>query len=1749
MDPLAALREKAFGTTSDGVVSSGSDPLEELKKKAGLSYQQATTTTPEPIKKKTAVGQFLSGVKTALTRDVAANFKTVLPTLDRTLYNSIVNMRGEGYIPREQALTYYQDKQKKVDEYKQKTEDKLKAKLGEDYNSLSMQMGRGLGQGITQIATGFIPVVGPGLSVALNSAQIGASAQNDYRDAYEGTIAKGGSKQEATKNARIVGTVSGVVNSAEMLVPGKILFAEKLMGKGFYNGLKQFAKTAATETLTEGLQDTAVSFAEQQTYDETANPIKDGLTSMLVSLPSSLLFGGVDVVSNKVSQAKLQETAKAMVVDQIKKGVAPDIAVDNAVNIISTMSDFSENDIFQNVGRDILEQSKDASELFQMEMDRQIADPSYVPDKSKMEFAKEIIRAKNIYEMNNAKEIGNIQREDGSTIRIDVVPFSDDQYVAKITTISPDGIETVNEIDEIFKNEEDAMAIAREQLTPQDIEVGTGPLFRMREPVDNSVEMVDTTISDTGTLKPEQVDKTINKQYDTTRISKRTKDTVGGIQNASDRATQYMGRLLRMEQVQDSTRTDTGGGDTDYQNGVRIKKKEFSDGKLVPISNMSIVALVDMGMREDTADVIVNFSKQKNNPVQAIYALEFDEDFAASFDTNQITINTRYISSITPNEMKHEYSHAWFKSQTREFKQDFINNLKQDKELIYEAWSNTTSPYNDYAKQQFELFKKLFISLGYTEDLAKKIVTDSGLKSSYETVNEFIDDSFNIMSYTESMNSVLLKDGKGKFFFREYNSIAINEHIAVIAEFSEELESDNEIINNFIEMSDNGTYDFGTALQDKGPVYLRKSDIPTVEMQMEYNKTFAIDEDALTNRINEGKKYISILNEQIREHPGKQIAKFVSRKEGEFIDKQFQVIPSPKNKTEELRNERARKLTRKVESLINNYGIDGEYKGSYVVQDVAQMMYDDYIALVKKKQTFLEDLRDDKKKFKEQTAAEKGLIKTLAESAVTALKRSLIPPSERKVWMEKASEIGTDQKKFDAYVKDITERTAEIEMEQNVRLDAIYKRQEISKLRAYNNISPKMISDIKKTLGLTETVNKLSLPQLRAMTDEINKRIDFIERNGYNVNMSAQRKPTKDELTQIGKDSYKLQKQIKPKIVSFFDSIGGYIKKKLTPVSERIKKIAPDIAAKYSKMQRDIQIDINKYGATVDKYFKEYEKLTGEDQEILKSYLLNKDYKSATELFQEKGLDVTALDDIRTMLKEIYEMLRAAGVDINELNGHFPRFLTRKGMGTMKEMQSAVDNAIKAMESSLGRDLSINEKSDLRASLLVKSSYGMQGLITLSDGRYGQSRNMEYINHPEILKLYENTVTSLNSYLAGAINLYHQRAFLGKIDPEFLSEDNKGKTLDEQFAKLKLDISKYPDITTADLEELNSLLYELLKPVEYSAVRDTLTNLAYNVGLGQLTASVTQMSELLPASMMFGLPKNFNISVDQVGISDQYQIDVEKSSKLGRIIMKPMTFGDKNVSAKYLVNAIANHINKIVNGKVSDIDLQNLRKNIEYIYGAENVESVIDTIKGYDFEKATSLPPELGMMIYLYSSVLRVVNRGDKIEWFLKYPIMGVFKNFGMKTLHAIFTSGNNLMKEGLKRGDYSLVARGAARKSGLLGGLIAAQVGAAMLKDLIKGNTDNLEDDEWILNYILDAFAKILFLSMYQIQNVKRIGGPGTILTDIVLPAPASLPAGLIDSLYRDIDDSTLFDLEETKTLKRIPLVGDIIDIAFQRD
>lgn len=1740
--PFEQLQNDTIGTSD--ISSSARSAFDDL-----ASGASDTSIYEQPTKKKTAVGQFLSGVGTALTRDVAANFKTVLPTLDRTLYNSIVNMRGEGYIPREQALTYYQDKQKKVDEYKQKTEDKLKAKLGEDYNSLSMQWGRTLGQGVTQIGSYYVPVVGPGLAVTLNSAQIGASAQNDYRDAYEGTIAKGGSKQEATKNARIVGTVSGVVNSAEALVPGKIMFAEKLMGKGFYNGLKQFAKTAVIETLTEGLQDTTVSLAKQQTYDENANPIKDGLTSMLISLPSSLLFGGVDVVSNKVSQAKLQETARAMVVDQIKKGVAPDIAVDNAVNIISTMSDFSEGDIFQNVGRDILEQSKDASELFQMEMDRQIADPTYVPDKSKMEFAKEIIRAKNIYDMSNAQEIGVTTREDGSTVKMEVIPYADNMIKVKATITMPDGTEQVHEVEKVASSMDEAYNEAKSLLSDQEIEVGTGPLFRMREPIDNNQEMVDTTISDTGTSKPEQVDKTINKQYDTRTISKRTEDTVGGIQNASDRATQYMGRLLRMEQIQDSTRTDTGGENQYNKDGVRIKVKElvemYRSGKSIPITNYSIGALVDIGMREDTADVIISFSKQKNNPIQKIEIVNSNNGFVAFFNgKNSLIINERIIGSMTPNEMKHEYSHAWFNSQTREFKQEFVNQLKLDKELIYEAWSNTTSPYNDYAKQQFELLEEKLIDVGYTKQQSGKILNDSGLKSSYETVNEFIDDSFNIMSYIENINSVLVSDGKGRFFFREYNSVAINEHIAVIAEFSEELESDNEIINNFIEMSDNGTYDFGTALQDKGPSYLRQKEIPLGQLVEEYNKNFATDADSLEERIEHGKEYISILNEQIRMHPGKELVRLISRKEGQFIEDQFAFYDNPKNATQKLHNERAKKLGSKVASIIEEYGIDGEYNGKFAMADVAQTVYNEYAQLLKNKQNFLESLRDDKKKFKEQTAAQKGITKTLAENAMSALKRSLIAPKDRKKWMVKAAEIGTDQVKWKEYIDDITRETEQIMIEQAIKLEKAAQVREISALRQINDMSPVMIASVKKKLGIEGPINKLSLRNLLDMRAEIEKRVEFLERNGYNI-ATSMRTPSLEEGEYIAKKAEELEKTTAGRVAK---KVGGFISrtaKKIPGMRERLKSISGELEALVASRDFEIGYRYEEEFAPVIKRFAEVAgKLKGVEKINFKLQLLNSRYDNAAEILKRNGLDTSSLNEIQTLLKQLYEELRAVGVDIRELQGYFPRFLTEEGMRDARAITMMTDEAIKQYELTHGESPDSEQVSKIFGDTL--RGININGKVLLEEGRFGQRRTLDKINNADQLNLFVEPENGIDFYVKAALDVIQTRRMFNKFDSSFISKV-QDESYDNGIKMFVEDAVNRGWVKPNDLREAQEIMQTVLAKDRKNEFVDGLIQSTYIMGLGKLTAFVPQAFETIMYLGMEGLPKNMNLLPSDIGIGSSFDVDTTVKNKIIKWIMKPLEFGDVNVAGRYGVNAITYNIVKDLNADKNSDRFKDRYEQMKYIFG-KNTDVVIDKIKDYDFK--SKLPKELARVAYSGMSNYRVLSKFDKSELFVGNgyaKMFGVFRNFTIKMLSNTLYMNNKKIAKEWESGNKLKAMKLFSNKLKFISYLMIAGFSQQVIRDMIKGSFD-YDDEDWALNYALDSFFKIFMLSRYGFENLDRLGGPGSMAADIFAPAPASIAFDTVDSIYKDITDEYLFDLEETKSLTRIPIIGEIIKSTAQR-
>jgi hypothetical protein len=216
---------------------------------------------------------------------------------------------------------------------------------------------------------------------------------------------------------------------------------------------------------------------------------------------------------------------------------------------------------------------------------------------------------------------------------------------------------------------------------------------------------------------------------------------------------------------------------------------------------------------------------------------------------------------------------------------------------------------------------------------------------------------------------------------------------------------------------------------------------------------------------------------------------------------------------------------------------------------------------------------------------------------------------------------------------------------------------------------------------------------------------------------------------------------------------------------------------------------------------------------------------------------------------------------------------------------------------------------------------------------------------------------------------------------------------------------------------------------------------------------------------------------------------------------------------------------------------------IKAIYGDKAGEA-ITAIKNYEQNGGTP-PDQLLRVIYSGMGRIRVLGRVDKSLTFAKNPALGVFRNFSTKMITAIFHRGFGGMIKGYRTGDTEMLKNSSVFTMKLIVSLMVAGASQQMIKDLIRGSFD---DDEWEKKYVLDAFWNIFFLSNYTVDMFK--GGSitmGTIGT--IFPVPWTILPSFAETFVRDIDADRLFDLEEGRTLRRIPIIGDIVRSTFQRE
>lgn len=234
----------------------------------------------------------------------------------------------------------------------------LTDKVGEkDINSFWTQSGLGLGQGIGQLATSYI---NPAVGVATISAQSIASGKDAGDLAYNTTIENGGTDEEARKNQNINGWITGAVNMLDVIVPTKTggmlknallkpveEVTEKAVKKGLLNDIWRISKTGITESLTEGAQDFTSGATAYMTYDKGRQPLGEAWNSILVSLPTSLLFGGVEHASNQLSRNRIEKAKEEMVSKGLEAGMDEKTAK-TAVDLIFINAKIGGQDTYKN---------------------------------------------------------------------------------------------------------------------------------------------------------------------------------------------------------------------------------------------------------------------------------------------------------------------------------------------------------------------------------------------------------------------------------------------------------------------------------------------------------------------------------------------------------------------------------------------------------------------------------------------------------------------------------------------------------------------------------------------------------------------------------------------------------------------------------------------------------------------------------------------------------------------------------------------------------------------------------------------------------------------------------------------------------------------------------------------------------------------------------------------------------------------------------------------------------------------------------------------------------------------------------------------------------------------------------------------------------------------------------------------------------------------------------------------------------
>jgi GNAT superfamily N-acetyltransferase len=658
--------------------------------------------------------------------------------------------------------------------------------------------------------------------------------------------------------------------------------------------------------------------------------------------------------------------------------------------------------------------------------------------------------------------------------------------------------------------------------------------------------------------------------------------------------------------------------------------------------------------------------------------------------------------------------------------------------------------------------------------------------------------------------------------------------------------------------------------------------------------------------------------------------------------------------------------------------------------------------------------------------------------------------------------------------------------------------------------------------------------------------------------------------------------------------------KSLTPISTRLKKIDNELAMKMRELDFKIALKIN--SALQEAYPIMKTKMSSEDKVAWDWARKNSDEGKINQLVEKYGFQEN-YNNLRNVLNQIRQDAIDVGYDVGFVENYWPRIIKdQEGfLQATQEISRRPEftEALKERADKLGisvadlRERFPDVTADIISNVILGRSSGIGGPGNIQ-GRVFDKIPVEYAN------FYMNSDAALMQYIYSMTKKIEARKFFGKV-PENISKIKQKinsaqisllnleqqealllseSSLSEEQQKL-LDSYREQKTTLMDnirtyngkleeyklqrdyTENIGALINDLmiagkLNKNDEKSLREILDarfhergttgivhnykNFSYIDVMGSPFSAITQIGDLAWA-MYVGkawTPKGFadttkhlvqaifkqsNITKEDLGIERMAQefADFDSFSNLVSKVFKVVGLEKMDSIGKELLinNAFSMYKKQVQteNGR------RELLQKIRPIFGTQSNQVINELLA---LSEDSTVKPSDNVKMLLYSRLLdfQPVALSEMPEYYLKggnWRILYMLKTYTIKQLDVF---RNEVYRE-FKNGDINQKIGAMKNMVQLMGVLVLANAGADELKDFLLGKETKLEDN------VIENLLTIGGANRYVRMQAQR-EGIGTAVTQLVLP-----PFKFINSLGKDVSKGNLFDLEESKTLESIPLIG----------